>query len=92
MFVVTFSASVILNNLYKMTAFFNHLLALICWRLKKSVPKILSLKPILENYIEHQQEVVTRRTQFDKNKAEAFVLTSWKGLQLLLIILMKSLH
>ncbi len=35
------------------------------------MPKILSLKRILENYIEHQQEVVTRRTQFDKNKAEA---------------------
>lgn len=29
------------------------------------------MKRILENYIEHQQEVVTRRTQFDKNKAEA---------------------
>jgi len=64
------SASVILNNLYKMTALqssfgFNML------AIEKGVPKILSLKRILENYIEHQQEVVTRRTQFDKNKAEA---------------------
>lgn len=64
------SASVILNNLYKMTALqtsfgFNML------AIEKGVPKILSLKQILENYIEHQREVVTRRTEFDKNKAEA---------------------
>ena len=64
------SASVILNNLYKMTALqssfgFNML------AIEKGVPKILSLKDILANYIEHQQEVVTRRTRFDKEKAEA---------------------
>ena len=64
------SASVVLNNLYKMTALqtsfgFNML------AIEKSVPKILSLKRILENYVEHQQEVITRRTIFDKNKAEA---------------------
>ncbi|OTN88780.1 DNA gyrase subunit A [Enterococcus sp. 7E2_DIV0204] len=64
------SASVILNNLYKMTALqtsfgFNML------AIEKGVPKILSLKEILENYIEHQKEVITRRTEFDKKKAEA---------------------
>ncbi len=64
------SASVILNNLYKMTALqtsfgFNML------AIEKGVPKILSLKQILVNYIEHQEEVITRRTQFDKDKAEA---------------------
>ena len=59
--------------------------------IEKGVPKILSLKRILENYIEHQQEVVTRRTQFDKTK-QKHVLTSWKDYGLLLIILMKSLH
>lgn len=64
------SASVILNNLYKMTALqssfgFNML------AIEKGVPKILSLKEILVNYVEHQEEVVTRRTQFDKDKAEA---------------------
>ena len=64
------SASVILNNLYKLTALqssfgFNML------AIEKGVPKILSLKRILENYVEHQQEVVTRRTAFDKAKAEA---------------------
>lgn len=64
------SASVILNNLYKMTSLqtsfgFNML------AIERGVPKILSLKRILENYIEHQKEVVTRRTQFDKKRAEA---------------------
>lgn len=64
------SASVILNNLYKMTALqtsfgFNML------AIEKGIPKILSLKEILENYIEHQKEVITRRTEFDKKKAEA---------------------
>ena len=64
------SASVILNNLYKMTALqssfgFNML------AIEKGVPKILSLKQILENYIEHQKEVITRRTRFDKRKAES---------------------
>ncbi|HIB4577975.1 TPA: DNA gyrase subunit A [Enterococcus faecalis] len=64
------SASVVLNNLYKMTALqtsfgFNML------AIEKGVPKILSLKRILENYVEHQKEVITRRTIFDKNKAEA---------------------
>ncbi|OSH47132.1 DNA gyrase subunit A [Enterococcus faecalis] len=64
------SASVVLNNLYKMTAlqtsFCFNMLAI-----EKGVPKILSLKRILENYVEHQKEVITRRTIFDKNKAEA---------------------
>ncbi|MGX7245442.1 DNA gyrase subunit A [Enterococcus quebecensis] len=64
------SASVILNNLYKMTALqtsfgFNML------AIEKGVPKILSLKQILENYVEHQKVVITRRTEFDKKKAEA---------------------
>lgn len=64
------SASVILNNLYKMTALqtsfgFNML------AIEKGIPKILSLKEILGNYIEHQKEVITRRTEFDKKKAES---------------------
>lgn len=64
------SASVILNNLYKMTALqtsfgFNML------AIQKGVPKVLSLKQILEAYIEHQKEVIVRRTIFDKKKAEA---------------------
>ncbi|HFI0024931.1 TPA: DNA gyrase subunit A [Streptococcus suis] len=64
------SANVILNNLFKQTQlqtnFSFNMLAI-----KNGVPKILSVRQILESYIEHQKEVVTRRTQFDKEKAEA---------------------
>ena len=64
------SANVILNNLFKMTqmqtSFGCNMLAI-----QNGVPKILSLRQILDAYIEHQKEVVTRRTQFDKEKAEA---------------------
>ena len=64
------SANVILNNLFKMTQMqtnfgFNML------AIQNGVPKILSLRQILSSYIEHQKEVVTRRTIFDKEKAEA---------------------
>ena len=64
------SANVILNNLFKLTQlqtnFSFNMLAI-----EKGVPKILSLRQILGAYIEHQKEVVTRRTIFDKEKAEA---------------------
>ena len=64
------SANVILNNLFKQTQmqtnFSFNMLAI-----QNGVPKILSVRQILESYIEHQKEVVTRRTQFDKEKAEA---------------------
>lgn len=64
------SANVILNNLFKLTqmqtSFGFNMLAI-----EKGVPKILSLRQILGAYIEHQKEVVTRRTVFDKEKAEA---------------------
>ena len=64
------SANVILNNLFKLTQlqtnFSFNMLAI-----EKSVPKILSLRQILADYIAHQKEVVVRRTQFDKDKAEA---------------------
>ncbi len=64
------SASVILNNLFKLTQlqtnFSFNMLAI-----QGGVPKILSVKEILAAYIEHQKEVVVRRTQFDKEKAES---------------------
>ena len=64
------SAHVILNNLFKLTQmqtnFSFNMLAI-----QNGVPKILSLREILLAYIEHQKEVVTRRTVFDKEKAEA---------------------
>ena len=63
------SAEVILNNLYKMTLMqttFNfNMLAIV-----NGAPKILSLKQILQYYLEHQENVVRRRTKFDLKKAE----------------------
>lgn len=63
------SAEVILNNLYKMTLMqttFNfNMLAIV-----NGAPKILSLKQILQYYLEHQESVVRRRTEFDLKKAQ----------------------
>ena len=62
--------TVILNQLYKYTqlqdTFSINMLALV-----DDKPKVLNLKQILEEYLKHQKEVVTRRTQFELNKAEA---------------------
>ncbi|MCR5422946.1 MAG: DNA gyrase subunit A [Bacilli bacterium] len=62
--------NVVLNNLYKHTqmqvTYGINMLALV-----KGQPKVLNLKEILENYLEHQIEVITRRTKFDLEKAEA---------------------
>ena len=64
------SAAVILNNLFKMTAlqtsFGFNMLAIV-----DGVPRTLSLKEIIVHYLDHQREVIRRRTIFDKNKAEA---------------------
>ncbi|EHI69830.1 DNA gyrase subunit A [Streptococcus ictaluri] len=64
------SANVTLNNLFKLTSlqtnFSFNMLAI-----ENGVPKILTLRQIIDNYISHQKEVITRRTQFDKDKAEA---------------------
>ncbi len=66
------SASVILNNLYKLTqmqtTFGFNMLAIV-----DGVPRTLSLKEILVEYLLHQQEVIRRRTQFELDKAEARV-------------------
>lgn len=63
------NAQVVLNNLYKMTdmqvTFGTIMLALV-----DNVPKILTLKEILEKYISFQKEVVKRRTEFDLKKAQ----------------------
>ncbi|MBC1334920.1 DNA gyrase subunit A [Listeria booriae] len=64
------SASVIINNLYKMTAlqttFGINMLALV-----NNHPKVLNLKEILYHYLEHQKIVIRRRTEFELRKAEA---------------------
>lgn len=63
------NAEVILNNLFKytqlQTSFGINLLAL-----DRGQPKVMNLKEILSRYIEHQIEVITRRTQFDLDKAK----------------------
>lgn len=63
------SAAVVINNLYKytqlQTTFGINMLAI-----DQGVPKILSLKDILQKYIEHQEIVIRRRTEFEKKKAE----------------------
>lgn len=64
------SASVIVNNLFKMTAlqttFGINMLALV-----DNHPKVLNLKEILYYYLEHQKVVIRRRTEFELRKAEA---------------------
>lgn len=64
------NASVILNNLYKQTSmqttFGVNMLAIVAGR-----PRTLTLKEMLYHYLEHQKEIVRRRTQFDLEKAEA---------------------
>lgn len=64
------NSSVILNNLYKytqlQTTYSINMIAL-----DKGQPKTLTLKQILECYVEHQVNVITRRTEFDLNKNKA---------------------
>jgi DNA gyrase subunit A len=63
-------AKVVLNNLYKKTAmqttFGANMVALV-----DGVPKTLSLRELIHHYVEHQREVVTRRTQYELRRAEA---------------------
>lgn len=64
------NANVLLNNLYKQTAlqtsFGINMLALV-----NGQPKVLNLKQCLHYYLEHQKEIITRRTAFELRKAEA---------------------
>ncbi|HET7590458.1 MAG TPA: DNA gyrase subunit A [Solirubrobacterales bacterium] len=63
-------AKVVLNNLYKKTAmqttFGANMVALV-----DGVPKTLSLRQLIHHYVDHQREVVTRRTQYELRRAEA---------------------
>ena len=60
---------VVLNKLYKQTQM-QVSFGVIMLALVDGVPKVLNLKQVLENYIIHQIDVITRRTKFDLNKAE----------------------
>jgi DNA gyrase subunit A len=61
---------VVLNNLFKHTGLQSSF-GVITLALVKGEPKVMNLQQVLSLYLEHQREVVRRRTQFDLNKAEA---------------------
>ena len=69
----------ILNSLYKHTDLQNTF-GIIMLALVNNAPKVLNLKEILQKYLEHRFEVVTRRTQFELDKAErrAHILEGFK--------------
>ena len=60
---------VVLNNLYKHTSF-QISYGIIFLMLDQGTPKTLGLKDIISKYIDHQKEVIIRRTRFDLNKSE----------------------
>jgi len=64
------NANIILNQLYKHTQM-QDTFSIIMIALVNGQPKVLNLKSIIGHYINHQKDVVTRRTQYDLKKAEA---------------------
>jgi DNA gyrase subunit A len=65
-----YSPEIVLNNLYKHTQLQNTF-SIINIALVNGEPKTLNIKEMIYHYIEHQKTVVTRRTQYDLDKAEA---------------------
>ncbi len=63
------NANVILNQLYKHTQM-QDTFGVIMLALVEGQPKVLNLLDMLKHYLDHQEEVVTRRTQYDLNKAQ----------------------
>ena len=61
--------NVVLNNLYKHTQL-QDTYSIIMIALVNDEPKVLTLKQVLKHYLNHQKEVIVRRTQYDLNKAE----------------------
>ena len=64
------NANIVLNNLYKYTQL-ETTFGIINLALVDGIPQVLNLKELIEYYIDHQKEVVTRRTSFDLSKAKA---------------------
>ena len=62
------NANVLLNKLYKHTQL-QDTFGVIMLALVNNQPKVMNLMEILKHYLAHQEEVVTRRTQYDLNKA-----------------------
>ena len=65
-----YNANIVLNNLYKYTQL-ETTFGIINLALVDGIPRILTLKELIKYYIDHQKDVVTRRTQFDLDKAKA---------------------
>lgn len=63
------NANILLNQLYKHTQL-QDTFGVIMLALVNNEPKVMSILEMLEYYLKHQEEVVTRRTQYDLNKAE----------------------
>ena len=67
------NANVVLNQLYKHTQLqdtFGVIMLCVVPQGDSLVPKVLNLKELLEHYLAHQEDVVTRRTKYDLNKAQ----------------------
>ena len=69
------NANVVLNQLYKNTqlqdSFSVYMLALVQTHDGKFVPRVLNIRQAIDHYIDHQKDVIVRRTKFDLDKAEA---------------------
>ncbi|MFO3717318.1 DNA gyrase subunit A [Anaerococcus sp. ENR1011] len=64
------NANIVLNNLYKYTQL-ETTFGIINLALVDGIPQVLTLKELIKYYIDHQKDVVTRRTQFDLDRAKA---------------------
>ena len=62
-----------MNQLYKYTQLEDTFSVIMLALVNQTDPKVLNLKQVLEHYVKFQEEVITRRTKFDKAKAEARV-------------------
>ena len=65
-----YNPNIVLNNLYKHTQLQDNF-SIIMIALVNNEPKVLNLKEMIYYYVEHQREIVVRRTQYELNKAEA---------------------
>lgn len=65
-----YNPNIVLNNLYKHTQLQDNF-SIIMLALVNGEPKVLNLKEMIYYYVEHQREIVTRRTEYDLSKAEA---------------------
>lgn len=65
-----YNPNIVLNNLYKHTQLQDNF-SIIMIALVNNEPKVLNLKDMIHYYVEHQREVIVRRTKYDLDKAEA---------------------